>query len=181
MGYERYYKAAFTLGWIANLALWILVVYVLIKTLLAPVEAPFGVAFSFAAFSLLFVLFSIALGVHIKTRSYVSLILTILFMVGQFICVLVTTITIFADERIHEKITFSDAPVAWIQSHRWLPILFSVVFLPLFAIQIYVINRHAQSHKTLTTNGTDDAADYQRKATPYHSQQKDYMPADTVE
>jgi len=176
MEFERYYKPAFIFGWIANLALWLLAVFVLVKCWFAPIGQPFGVVFAFAAFALLFVLFSIALAIHLKTRNYISLIITIVFIILQFICVLLTTITIFSDERIYDKWYFSDNPTAWITKHRWLPILFSVVFLPLFIIQIFVINRQSQTHQTLNTTANDEATDFQRKATPYHPQEKDYMP-----
>ncbi|KAI6182076.1 hypothetical protein M3Y97_00341300 [Aphelenchoides bicaudatus] len=167
MDFDRYHKPIFVLSLIGNAALWLLVLFVLLHVTFAPVQQPFGVVFAFGSFAFLFVLFIIALFFYWRTNTFVSLVFTVVFMVGQFICVLVTTISIFSDERVRDKIYFSENPVQWITNHRWLPILFSVVFLPIIAIQSYVINLHAQSPRA-----PDGSTEYQRKATPYHGQQK---------
>ncbi|KAI6203643.1 hypothetical protein M3Y94_00580600 [Aphelenchoides besseyi] len=164
----KYYKTAFAVGWIANLALWILVVWVLIRALIAPLEQSTFVIAAFVIFTLLFIGLTIAFVLFLRTKNYYVMLAVIVFIVSQFMVVLSFTLAIYSDDRIIEHVKFADDPIVWIQNRRWLPIAFSVVFLPLFLVEIYVINRYSQHVKPPTASNDENG--YQRKATPYHTQ-----------
>jgi hypothetical protein len=57
---------------------------VLVKIVLASVEQPFGVVFAFGSFALLFVLFSIALFLYLRTNTHIALVFTVVFMVNAY-------------------------------------------------------------------------------------------------
>ncbi|KAI6234465.1 hypothetical protein M3Y99_00797900 [Aphelenchoides fujianensis] len=153
----KYYKAAFAVGWIANFALWILVVWVLIRCILAPVSQSHFVMVALAAFALLFVCLSIAFPLFLRTKNYYSMLACICFIVAQFLIVLVLSLSIFSDDRIIDRVRFADDPLTWVQSRRWLPIAFAVVFLPLFLAEIFFINRFSHIAEPPAPSDDDEA------------------------
>uniref|UniRef100_A0A914HG16 Uncharacterized protein n=1 Tax=Globodera rostochiensis TaxID=31243 RepID=A0A914HG16_GLORO len=84
-----------------------------------------------------------ALLLFLLLNSYTAVIFTIVFTVCQFLCVLITSLTLIADDDSNPEIGFKRDPILWIKSRHWVPILFSAIFLPLFAAQIFLINRYA--------------------------------------
>lgn len=150
---RRYHKVALALGWLANLVLWILVFFVLIRASTASTPPPGAVIIAFAVFILCFVLYTIALALFLHSRSYLAMIMTIVFLVAELITVLITTVTLFADDRILDRVTFNSDPVQWVQNRRWLPIAFAVAFFPIFAAQLFVINRYSPKVDATAVNG----------------------------
>uniref|UniRef100_A0A914DXT0 Uncharacterized protein n=1 Tax=Acrobeloides nanus TaxID=290746 RepID=A0A914DXT0_9BILA len=166
MAHGKLYKTFFALSWLADLILCILVAYVLIKAYYALNEPPFAVACAFGIFVILFILFTISFVIFLSTKRYLALIFTIVFLIGQFLCALITTITLFADDYYEPGVRFRDNPILWVENRRWLPILFSVVYLPFFLVQIFVINRYAYR---MGYAGTPEEAK-ERKNTPYFNE-----------
>uniref|UniRef100_A0A183CLT2 MARVEL domain-containing protein n=2 Tax=Globodera pallida TaxID=36090 RepID=A0A183CLT2_GLOPA len=140
---QRKYGLIFLLGWLANLFLCCLVAVVLVRALLAVADPDHWVLFSFWTHVALFVGFSGALLFFLLLNSYTAVIFTIVFTVCQFLCVLITSLTLIADDDSNREIGFKRDPILWIKSRHWVPILFSAIFLPLFAAQIFLINRYA--------------------------------------
>ena len=87
----------------------------------------------------------------------------------EILSVLFATLVIFVSPRYDPFVLFSHAPVEWIQNHRWLPIVFTGLFLPLLVFEIFAVNRYSAA-----VAEDDDDADItirnaaRRKATPYH-------------
>ncbi|KAI1726923.1 hypothetical protein Ddc_04199 [Ditylenchus destructor] len=179
MARSQVYKAVFALGWLANFVLFCLVAFVLVQIFLnkGPEDNGYwGITLAFAIFVFLFFGFTISVVVFSIRKTYHTLIAVIVFIVGQLLCVLVTSLSLIATDK--EKFlpgggqTFKQDPIGWISVRRWLPILFAIVFLPLFLIQIFVINRYASRLGLASQNDTG------RKSTPYHAEEKIYIAKD---
>ncbi|KAH7730143.1 hypothetical protein AAVH_02635 [Aphelenchoides avenae] len=155
--HDSMFTAAFVASWLVNLALCVLVLFVLINAFVAPVTPEFGTTTSMCIFVLLFGLFTASILVYRASKSYVVAVLTIVF---AFLCALLTAITLFSNDYIVEAVRFRDDPVLWVERHRWLPIAFLVAFLPVFIIQIFNVNRYAN----LWGQTGDPAVDHLRKA-----------------
>ncbi|KAL3074993.1 hypothetical protein niasHS_014438 [Heterodera schachtii] len=140
---QQKYGLIFLVGWLANLFLCCLVAFVLVRALFAVAEPDHWVLVSFWTHICLFLGFSIAFLVFLLFNNYTAVIFATVFTVCQILCVLITSLTIIADDDSNPSIGFSKDPILWIKSRHWLPILFSVIFIPLFAAQIFLINRYA--------------------------------------
>uniref|UniRef100_A0A915EIT2 Uncharacterized protein n=1 Tax=Ditylenchus dipsaci TaxID=166011 RepID=A0A915EIT2_9BILA len=150
MATGMFYKVAFAASWLANLLLFCLVSYVLVEALTTnnkdlDKEMQLGIYISFIVFVVLFMCFTVSFVVFLARKTYFTLVMAIVFIVGQFLCVLVTSLSLFSSEEKEPNVRYKDDPVQWIIDRRWLPLLFAVVFLPLFGLQIFMINRYANS------------------------------------
>jgi hypothetical protein len=164
------YKTSFAIGWILNFVLFCLVCYVLVTTITTPNEEldremQLGIYISFSVFAVLFLCFTTFFAVFLARKTYLNLILVIVCIVGQFLCVLVTSISLFSSDAKDPNVEyFGDDPVQWIIDRRWLPLVFAIVFLPLFALQIFMISQYG-THLGLTAraSGANDNRNYQEK------------------
>jgi len=149
MASGRLYQTIFSLSYLVNFVLFLLVSYVLVKTLVAPTDSSqqefsdLAVVIAFSIFILCFVCFSVAYIVFLLRKTYITVVLVVVFMVGQALCVLITALTLFSRDDVNERKSFSEDPVTWIITRRWIPIAFALVFLPLLAAQIFLVNRYA--------------------------------------
>jgi len=156
------------LSYLANFVLFLLVSYVLVKTLVASTESSqrefddLAAVIAFCVFILLFVCFSVAYLIFLARKTYMTVVLVVVFMVGQALCVLITSLTLFSRDDVDATKSFPEDPITWIITRRWIPIAFALVFLPLFGIQIFMINRYASSLGLGASNaGGDGKAPYQ--------------------
>jgi len=163
----RLYQTVFLLSYVANFVLFLLVSFVLVKTLSASTESSqqefsdLAVIISFSVFILLFICFSVAYVAFIVRKTYLSVVLVVVFMVGQALCVLITALSLFSRDDVDETKSFPEDPITWIITRRWIPILFAIVFLPLFGVQIFIVNRYANSLGGSGDTGGDGKAPYQ--------------------
>lgn len=167
MAKGQLYKIAFAASWLANLMLFCLVSYVLVESLTTTNEEldhemQLGIYISFVVFAILFICFTASFVIFLARKTYLTLVMAIVFIVGQFLCVLVTSLSLFSSDQKDPNVRYREDPVQWIIDRRWLPLLFAVVFLPLFALQIFMINRYANSMGLSSSRESED-----RKSAPY--------------
>uniref|UniRef100_A0AC34RT73 NADH dehydrogenase subunit 6 n=1 Tax=Panagrolaimus sp. JU765 TaxID=591449 RepID=A0AC34RT73_9BILA len=117
---RKAYKSIFCSCWCLSLLLTIFVIFLLIKAIASPTVPPFYATCSLSLFIFLFVAASVSYVLFAVSERYGLAILTIIFIVAELICGLITILAIFVSPRYDPFILFSRAPIEWIQNHRWL-------------------------------------------------------------
>ncbi|KAE9548793.1 hypothetical protein FO519_007994 [Halicephalobus sp. NKZ332] len=144
----------------------------MIKAIASPTVPPFFITLALGIFIFLFCAASVSYVLFtITVRPGVGFV-TIIFIISELLCALLTTLALFVSRRYDPFVLFSHAPVEWVQNHRWLAVVFAGLFLPIFVFQIFAINRYSAA---VSEDGDDDEYEdrtirnaARRKATPYH-------------
>uniref|UniRef100_A0AC35FYI6 Uncharacterized protein n=1 Tax=Panagrolaimus sp. PS1159 TaxID=55785 RepID=A0AC35FYI6_9BILA len=162
------YKSVFCTTWLINFFLCLLVAWILFKGLAAPTVPPFFITFSISTILIFFIA---------KTVSYILLalsdrsgfsIVTSIFILFEIICVTLGTVAIFISRRYEPFVLFNRAPIEWLQNRRFIVAIFTALFIVIFIVQLFSINRYATIvKKDSISSRTYEAA--RRKATPYHN------------
>ena len=188
MANENIYRAIFGIFWIASLILFGLSIFILGLGIRAGnVFEDVVTLFPFASFIVLFICFTLTFGIFMKKRHNIAMILSLVLLVGEFLCVLVTSIALISDDQdrnmtletdpdVLYNISFYKNPILWLKLHHWIIYIFDAIYLPLFVIQIYFINRYANLFgvQTKSINQRDGSS---RKTTPYH-RETSYTPVE---
>ncbi|CAD5206184.1 unnamed protein product [Bursaphelenchus okinawaensis] len=167
MGLGRTLQILFGIVCCINLAIWSLIFWLLIRTVITGASVPFPVLTAISLFLLSFLAASVLFQLFMRQKAQSLLVTTLVLIVFQFISVLILSFTLFSDDRHNIDYDFKDNPLGFVRSRRWISLSLCFIFVPIFLVQVLYLNHHLQQlHSAVALEPSEGG--YKRKATPYH-------------
>ncbi|CAJ0578148.1 unnamed protein product, partial [Mesorhabditis spiculigera] len=149
MAHGTLYKGLLGLSVAVNALFCLLFTSILVWNYVQKQHLPTSVAISFISFIVLFILFLVAFLLYMTRKTDASILWAVVLTIARFLVVLIGSFSLMSTDTFaqYDRDIEHDV-VKWIEYRKMLVIGFCVLYLPLFLIELFVLNKYHAAQRS---------------------------------